>query len=75
MPDIVQEAHGMHAVLSLVAVEAGVAIVPASMASIRPDEISYRLIEGDAAHFSLMLCRRVGTPDPTTARLEIALQQ
>jgi len=75
MPDIVQEAHGMHAVLSLVAVEAGVAIVPASMASIRPDEITYCPIEDAAAHFSLVLCRRVGTPDPTTARLEMALQE
>lgn len=37
-PCIAQEAHGMHAVLSLVAVEMGLAIVPASMASVLPAE-------------------------------------
>ncbi len=74
-PDIAQEAHGMHAVLSLVAVEAGVAIVPASMASIRPAEIVYRPIDGDAARFDLLLCRRAGEPDPATARLELALRR
>jgi hypothetical protein len=44
-PRVVQEAQGMHAVLSLVAVDAGVAIVPASMASFRPQEIVYRALE------------------------------
>jgi DNA-binding transcriptional LysR family regulator len=72
-PDVVQEAHGMHAVLSLVAVEVGVAIVPASMASIRPEEIAYRQIADEAARFSLMLCRRAGEPDPATTELETAL--
>ena len=74
-PGVTQEAHGMHAVLSLVAVEAGVAIVPASMASIRPDEIVYRPIDGEAACFALLLCRRVGEPDPATGRLEAALRR
>lgn len=72
-PDVHQEAHGMHAVLSLVAVEAGVAIVPASMASIRSSEIAYRPIDSDAARFDLLLCRCAGEPDPATARLEAAL--
>lgn len=74
-PDVRQEAHGMHAVLSLVAVEAGIAIVPASMASIRATEIVYRPIEGDMARFDLLLCRRSGEPDPATARLELALRR
>ncbi|MFI5408050.1 LysR substrate-binding domain-containing protein [Kaistia sp. UC242_56] len=74
-PGVTQEAHGMHAVLSLVAVEAGIAIVPASMASIRPDEIAYRPIDGDAACFELLLCRRMGEPDPATGGLEAALQR
>lgn len=74
-PDVSQEAHGMHAVLSLVAVEAGVAIVPASMASIRSDEITYHPIEGDMARFPLVLCRGSGEADPATARLELALQR
>lgn len=54
----------MHAVLSLVAVEAGVAIVPASMAGFRPDEIVYRVIEGSAARFELQLCTRPELPAP-----------
>lgn len=74
-PNVAQEAHGMHAVLSLVAVEAGVAVVPASMASSRPDEIVYRPIEGEAARFPLLLCRRAGELDPATARLEMALRR
>jgi DNA-binding transcriptional LysR family regulator len=57
-PRVVQEAQGMHAVLSLVAVDAGVAIVPASMASFRPQEIVYRVLDGDAACFALQFCTR-----------------
>ncbi|PSM13923.1 LysR substrate-binding domain-containing protein [Stenotrophomonas maltophilia] len=57
-PQVVQEAQGMHAVLSLVAVDAGVAIVPASMASFRPQEIVYRVLDGDAARFALQFCTR-----------------
>lgn len=63
-PHVVQEAQGMHAVLSLVAVEAGVAIVPASMASFRPEEIVYRELEGDAARFALQFCVRPQQPSP-----------
>ncbi|MDR2960507.1 MAG: LysR family transcriptional regulator [Stenotrophomonas sp.] len=63
-PHVVQEAQGMHAVLSLVAVEAGVAIVPASMASFRPEEIVYRQLEGDAARFALQFCVRPQQPSP-----------
>lgn len=54
-PQIAQEAHGMHAVLSLVAVGAGVSIVPESMSSFRPDRIIYRQIEGVEAAFDLCL--------------------
>jgi hypothetical protein len=63
-PHVVQEAQGMHAVLSLVAVEAGVAIVPASMASFRPQEIVYRALESDAARFTLPFCTRPEQPSP-----------
>lgn len=63
-PRVVQEAQGMHAVLSLVAVEAGVAIVPASMASFRPDEIVYRPIEGVEAGFELQFCTRPEAASP-----------
>ncbi|MEG0183723.1 MAG: LysR substrate-binding domain-containing protein [Stenotrophomonas sp.] len=63
-PRVVQEAQGMHAVLSLVAVEAGVAIVPASMAGFRPDEIAYRPIDGEQATFELQFCTRPESPSP-----------
>nr|WP_237400416.1 LysR family substrate-binding domain-containing protein [Rhodovulum sulfidophilum] len=41
VPRVTQEAHGMHAVLSLVAVGAGVSVVPESMRQFRPDQITY----------------------------------
>ncbi|WP_300396968.1 LysR family transcriptional regulator [uncultured Sphingobium sp.] len=61
-PRIVQEAHGMHAVLSLVAVGAGVSIVPESMAGFRPDRIAYRAIAEPEAAFELSLAVREPTP-------------
>lgn len=73
-PMIAHEAYGMHAVLSLVAVEAGVAIVPASMRQVRAAEIAYHPVAGDAARFDLQLCRRAGEAEPATARLEFALR-
>ena len=49
-PQITQEAHGMLAVLSLIAVGEGVSIVPETMASSRPDRLAYRAIaEPEAA--------------------------
>ncbi len=56
VPDIVQEAHGMHAVLSLVAVGAGVSIVPASMSGFRADEVTYHPLEQAEAQFETALC-------------------
>ena len=67
LPNVVQEAHGMHGVLSLVAVEAGVAIVPGSMAAVRPNEVAYRPIAGEAAEFHLLLCRSSRPLDPAPA--------
>ncbi|WP_295813518.1 LysR family transcriptional regulator [uncultured Nitratireductor sp.] len=70
-PHVAQEAHGMHAVLSLVAVGAGVSIVPESMASFRPDRIAYRQIEEVEGAFEL--CLAVQMPNPATkAFVEIA---
>ncbi len=57
-PRVVQEAHGMHAVLSLVAVEAGISVVPASMVGFRREEVAYRHLQGDEAGFELHLCVR-----------------
>lgn len=61
-PQIAQEAHGMHAVLSLVAVGAGVSIVPQSMASFRLDQIVYRQIEDAGAAFDLCLAVQKANP-------------
>ncbi len=58
VPRIVQEAHQMQAVLSLVAVEAGVSIVPASMSVFRTDDVIYRGIDDTDAEFTLCLCWR-----------------
>lgn len=63
-PDVVQEAHGMHAVLSLVAVGAGVSIVPASMSGFRSEEIHYQAIETNGAGFELQFCLRPGLDNP-----------
>ena len=54
-PNIRQEAHGMHAVLSLVAVGLGVSIVPESMNTFRPDRIAYRSLGNDSAKFEVCL--------------------
>ncbi|WP_411850120.1 LysR family transcriptional regulator [Stenotrophomonas sp. LGBM10] len=64
VPRVVQEAHGMHAVLSLVAVEAGIAIVPASMQGFRADEVHYQPLEEVSARFDLQMCLRAGEPSP-----------
>lgn len=75
-PRVVQQAQGMHAVLSLVAVEAGVATVPARMASFRPQEVVYRMIEVAGAHFELQFCTRPGVPGPVLQHfLVLAAQQ
>lgn len=65
VPHVTQEAHGMHAVLSLVAVGAGVAVVPESMRTFRPDRIAYRPIPGPAAAFTL--CVAVQKPSPAAS--------
>jgi DNA-binding transcriptional LysR family regulator len=64
LPRVVQEAHGMHAVLSLVAVGAGVAIVPASMAGFRSEDIRYQRINATGAGFELQFCLRPAHDNP-----------
>lgn len=64
VPRVVQEAHGMHTVLSLVAVEAGIAIVPSSMAGFRGDRVTYRTIPGDGAAYGLSFCFRDAAANP-----------
>jgi DNA-binding transcriptional LysR family regulator len=69
VPRIVQEAHQMQAVLSFVAVEAGVSVVPASMQAFRPDDVVYRPIPEADAEFTLSLIWRSGPASPATERL------
>jgi DNA-binding transcriptional LysR family regulator len=73
VPEVVQEAHGMHAVLSLVAVEAGVSLVPAAMASVRASEIRYLPLAEEAAAFEHLACRREADATPATRVLFAAL--
>jgi DNA-binding transcriptional LysR family regulator len=72
VPTIVQEAHGMHAVLSLVAMGAGVSLVPANMSSFRTEEVAYYPIPDAAAAFDLGLCWR-DAPQPPAVMRFIAL--
>lgn len=72
-PRIVQEAHGMHGVLALVAVEIGIAIVPASMATVRADEIVYFPLSDEAAEFQLVACCRAEDDSPAVTPLFRAL--
>ncbi|MCF7749594.1 LysR family transcriptional regulator [Bacillus subtilis subsp. subtilis] len=75
VPQVVQEAHGMHAVLSLVAVEAGIAIVPASMAGFRSEDIIYEPLQGPSARFVLQLCTREGPIAPALQQFLAAAQR
>lgn len=61
-PRVVQEAHGMHAVLSLVAVGAGVSVVPESMRTFQADRIAYRPIDTAAVAFELSLITLAPSP-------------
>lgn len=71
VPRVTQEAHGMHAVLSLVAVGVGVSVVPKSMQRFQPDQVAYRSIAAAGATFPL--CLAVLEPSPAvTAFMEIA---
>jgi DNA-binding transcriptional LysR family regulator len=57
----------MHAVLSLVAVRAGVSIVPESMASFWPNRLAYRAIAEPEAALDLSLA--VSEPNPRVRHL------
>ncbi|WP_348765173.1 LysR family transcriptional regulator [uncultured Salinisphaera sp.] len=75
-PDIVQEARQIHGVIALVAAEAGVAIAPASMASVRSNEVHYRVLDGDpAAVFELAVARRGDCDSPVVSNFLHGVQQ
>ena len=62
VPMITQEAHGMHAVLSLVSVGGGVSVVPQSMSGFRGDQISYHPLSGAEIEFDLVIGYRHLSP-------------
>lgn len=62
VPMITQEAHGMHAVLSLVSVGGGVSVVPESMSGFRGDRISYHPLSGAETEFDLVIGYRHLSP-------------
>lgn len=62
VPMITQEAHGMHAVLSLVSVGGGVSVVPQSMSGFRGDRISYHPLSGAEIEFDLVIGYRHLSP-------------
>lgn len=62
VPMITQEAHGMHAVLSLVSVGVGVSVVPQSMSVFRSDQIRYYPLLGSEPAFDLVLSYRYLSP-------------
>jgi len=59
---VTQEAYGMHAVLSLVSVGAGVSVVPQSMSGFQADQIHYYPLLGSKAAFVLVLSYRSLSP-------------
>ncbi|MBD8165101.1 LysR family transcriptional regulator [Erwinia persicina] len=62
VPDVAQEAFGMHAVLSLVAVGAGVTLAPQSMSHFLADRIRYYPLPDADARFDLVLAHRQLSP-------------
>lgn len=75
VPEVVQEAHQMHGVLALVAVETGVSVVPASMAGYRGGEIVYRPLDMAGTTFTLFLCHRGEAPNAAARNfMDIALR-
>jgi DNA-binding transcriptional LysR family regulator len=72
-PRVAQEAHGMHGVLSLVAVETGVSVVPASMTAVRAAEVRCVPLDGPLAAFDLVACRPEHGASPAARAVFAAL--
>jgi DNA-binding transcriptional LysR family regulator len=66
-PRVVQEAEQMQTIVSLVAAEVGVALVPASIARSWRDGVAYVELEGTEARATLAACWRLDTENPAVA--------
>jgi DNA-binding transcriptional LysR family regulator len=66
-PRVVQEVEQVQTVVSLVAAEVGVAIVPASIARAWRDGVAYVPLEGATVRATLAACWRPDTDNPTVA--------
>ena len=66
-PRIVQEAEQMQTIVSLVAAEVGVALVPASIARSLRDGIAYLALDGADVRALLAACWRLDTENPAVA--------
>jgi DNA-binding transcriptional LysR family regulator len=66
-PRVVQEAEQMQTIVSLVAAEVGVALVPASIARSWRDGVAYLELEGTDARATLAACWRLDTENPAVA--------
>jgi DNA-binding transcriptional LysR family regulator len=63
-PRVVQEAEQMQTIVSLVAAEVGVALVPASIARSWRDGVAYLELEGTDVRATLAACWRLDTENP-----------
>ena len=66
-PRVVQEAEQMQTIVSLVAAEIGVALVPASIARSLRDGVAYLELEATDARATLAACWRLDTENPAVA--------
>lgn len=71
--NVTQEAPQMTAVVNLVAADLGVSIVPAAMAQVRLEGVTYRPIEGEPLVARLALASLRGRRSPLTENLESLL--
>lgn len=64
-PRVAQEAAHMQTIVGLVAAGAGVSLVPASVAKLGEDGVTYRPLEGGAPPARIAVAWRLGNPSHT----------
>jgi LysR family transcriptional regulator, benzoate and cis,cis-muconate-responsive activator of ben and cat genes len=66
-PPVVHEVRELQTALGLVAAEAGVCLVPASVARLRRDNVGYRPLDEDNAVSPIIMSTRKGDKSPEIA--------